>query len=281
MEDSSLVLSSVVRKPHGKLVSLALLGGVALATGGAAAPTPAQAQPPQTWLTINRPWLCRIWLTPPNFTRHCTTNWYLDNAGNIVSRDPNWVPMVSGADGSDLALTLPHELPGAVSARALAYAPPPPPKPAPVRQSQRTSQPVVPVVSGPYGLWTPPPGHPAYALPDYAGDPNAGYYGTCTWYAEYRRQDEALARLGNAAQWAWNAPAQGLRVGSVPVVGATVVFQPGVLGASGGGHVGHVEAVYGGGWFLISEMNMAWNGGGWGRVSFRYVAVMPGVSFVY
>jgi surface antigen len=106
-------------------------------------------------------------------------------------------------------------------------------------------------------------------------------FGYCTWYAQYRRQDERLMVLGNAAQWAWNAGAHGLRTGSVPAVGATVVFQPGVLGASSLGHVGHVEAVYSGGWFLISEMNMHWNGGGFGRVSFRYIHTMPGVSFIY
>ena len=49
-----------------------------------------------------------------------------------------------------------------------------------------------------------------------------------------------------------------------PAVGATVVFQPHVQGASSAGHVGHVEKVYGNGWFLISEMAFYWNGGGFG-----------------
>ena len=135
--------------------------------------------------------------------------------------------------------------------------------------------------SGPYGLWTPPPGMSAYAMTDYAGDPNAAQFGFCTWWAQYKRLDEQLIRLGNAWQWAGNASGAGLSVGSVPQVGATAVFGPGVEGASGQGHVAHVEAVYTGGWFLISEMNMAWNGGGWGRVSFRYALAGPGVSFIY
>jgi surface antigen len=279
VEDGSLAFTSVVRKPNGKLVSLALLGGVALTAGGPAQ-TAAHAQAARTWLTITRPMLCQITIAPPTFTRRCTTKWYLDNRGNIITDDPNWVPALSPADTSEAALTWPHDFPGTVSGRARLYAPPLP-KPAPVQHSQPVVRPLVQIVSGPYDLWTPPPGHPAYALPEYANDPNAGYYGTCTWYAEYRRPDEPLARLGGAAQWAWNATAYGLRVGTTPAVGATVVFQQGVLGAGAGGHVGHVEAVYGGGWFLISEMNMAWNGGGWGRVSFRYAVVMPGVSFVY
>ena len=69
--------------------------------------------------------------------------------------------------------------------------------------------------------------------------------------------------------------------GSVPAAGATVVFQPGVQGASGLGHAAHVEAVYGNGWFLVSEMSFFWNGGGWGRVSFRYAHVGWGVTFIY
>jgi len=87
--------------------------------------------------------------------------------------------------------------------------------------------------------------------------------------------------MGNARYWAGNAPRRGLRVGSVPIRGATVVFQPGVQGAAGAGHVAHVLALYPDGWFLISEMNAYVNGGGWGRVSYRYVHVGWGVSFIY
>ena len=105
-------------------------------------------------------------------------------------------------------------------------------------------------------------GHPAYAMSDFRGDPNSGFFGACTWYAWYRRQNEPLMRLGMAYLWAYRAPAFGLRAGSYWVVGATAVFQPGVQGASGG-HAAHVEAVYGGGWFLVSEMSFYWNGGGW------------------
>ena len=51
-----------------------------------------------------------------------------------------------------------------------------------------------------------------------------------------------------------------------PRVGATIRYAPGVLGAGGGGHVGHVVAVYTSGWILSSEMNFYWRGGGAGKV---------------
>ena len=125
------------------------------------------------------------------------------------------------------------------------------------------------------------PGHPSFGV----SRPSNGYYwwafGQCTWWAQYKRQDENLRHMGNAQYWAGGAASRGYRVGRTPVKGATVVFQPGVEGAGGAGHVAHVEAVYPGGWFLISEMNFYWNGGGWGRVSYRFAYARSGVSFIY
>ena len=125
------------------------------------------------------------------------------------------------------------------------------------------------------------PGHPAFGV----SRPANGYYwwafGQCTWWAQYKRQDENLRHMGNARYWAGSAAARGYRVGRTPVKGATVVFQPGVEGAGGAGHVAHVEAVYPGGWFLVSEMNFFWNGGGWGRVDYRFAYARSGVSFIY
>ena len=124
------------------------------------------------------------------------------------------------------------------------------------------------------------PGHPAFGMSDVGG-----YYywafGQCTWWAQYRRQGENLTHMGAAMYWAAGAAARGYRVGSTPRAGATVVFQPGVQGAGGAGHVAHVVAVYPGGWFLQSEMNFYWNGGGWGRVDYRYAHVGWGVAFIY
>lgn len=133
---------------------------------------------------------------------------------------------------------------------------------------------------GLYDPWAAPPGHPAYALPDFAGDPYSSVYGQCVWYAWYRHRSLPLLQLGVSGQWVANARRLGLHVGYAPWVGATVVFQPNVQGASASGHVGVVEQLLGNGWFIISEMNFYFNGGGFGRVSYRYVHVGAGVAFV-
>lgn len=294
-------------KSGGRLVSLALLGGLTLSPGPSVAHAHTQTAPATsaTWLTLHGPWLCRIWssadpsslylasvsgtqnhasgqlrkfATQSNVsgaTAHCTRQWFLDADGQPVSTAQDWVPTTS--DGSDVsrqrAHTSAHPVAFSVLARDKRLGPPPaPPAPAPPTYQQP---------SGGYNAWGPVPGHPGYAASDFAGDPWSQYFGVCTWYAWSRAQSEPLMRLGGAAQWAWNAGHYGLRTGSSPAVGATAVFQPGVEGAGGGGHVAHVEAVLGGGWFIVSEMNFGLNGGGWGRVDWRYAYTAPGVSFIY
>ena len=103
-------------------------------------------------------------------------------------------------------------------------------------------------------------------------------FGQCTWLAAHLRPDENLSGLGNAKDWLWNAERRGLPTGYTPRVGATVVFQPGVDGASWEGHVGHVVAVASGGRFEIEAMNDA---AGWGRYAWRWVTMRSGVSFIY
>ena len=103
-------------------------------------------------------------------------------------------------------------------------------------------------------------------------------FGQCTWGAQQLRLDENLSGLGNAGQWLRNAERRGLPTGYTPRVGATVVFAPGVDGASWEGHVGHVVAVGSGGRFEIEAMNDA---AGWGRYAFRWVQMRAGVSFIY
>ncbi|HEX6123021.1 MAG TPA: CHAP domain-containing protein [Ktedonobacterales bacterium] len=125
------------------------------------------------------------------------------------------------------------------------------------------------------------PGHPAFAV---SGPPNNFYYwafGQCTWWAQWERRDENLTRMGNARYWAGSAAGRGYTISSRPKAGATVVFQPGVQGAGGAGHVAHVVAVYPAGWFLVSEMNFYWNGGGFARVDYRYAHSGWGVQFIY
>jgi surface antigen len=124
------------------------------------------------------------------------------------------------------------------------------------------------------------PGYGAYSMNDVGG-----YYywafGQCTWWAQYERKDENLMHMGNAQYWASVAASRGYHVSWTPRVGATVVFQPGVQGAGGAGHVAHVVKVYPDNWFLVSEMNFYWNGGGWGRVDYRFAHAGGGVQFIY
>jgi surface antigen len=128
--------------------------------------------------------------------------------------------------------------------------------------------------------YTAVPGYSAFGMGD-----TGGYYswafGQCTWWAQYERKDENLMHMGNAQFWASGASSRGYTVGSQPRVGATVVFQPGVQGAGGAGHVAHVVKVYPNDWVLISEMNFYWDGGGWGRVDYRFAHAGSGVQFIY
>jgi surface antigen len=241
--------------------------------------TPPAAESSSTWLVAQKNVLCRIRTTRSSFTRRCTTEWTRDRFGKVITTDA----FIAGEDASDLAdLPSPQARAHSEFLRQQAAWTAAHPKPVVARPLvSYVARPAPASVavsynpSGGYGLWTPPPGHPAYYLPDYAGDPNAAFWGYCTWYAQYKRMDERLMVLGNAGQWAYTASAHGLRTGTTPAVGATVVYQGGL------GHVAHVEQVLGGGWFLVSEMNMYWNGGGFGRVSWRYSQVAPGVVFIY
>jgi hypothetical protein len=159
-----------------------------------------------------------------------------------------------------------------------------PAKPAPAQPAPPPAGTISPAPFSPWpprDPWMSVPGRWPYRVIEPRGDPFAVAFGQCTWWAQHERPDENLRDMGNARYWAGNAPRRGLRVGRVPVRGATVVFQPGVQGAGGAGHVAHVMVLYPDGWFLVSEMNAYVNGGGWGRVSYRYVHVGWGVSFIY
>jgi surface antigen len=130
------------------------------------------------------------------------------------------------------------------------------------------------------------PGHPTVR----AGAPDGYYlwtYGQCTYQAVIRRRQDHrldywdLRHSGDARSWLLSAQRRGYPTGMTPVAGATVVFQPGVQGAAGGGHVAHVEDVYPDGWFMVSEMDFYANGGSWGRVDYRFAHSGPGVGFIY
>jgi surface antigen len=176
---------------------------------------------------------------------HCTSRWHRASDGTLVSDNPSWVPN------------------GAVSSPA----------------SSAPKAAAAPASGSGISQWAHVPGHSAYKAHDFKGDPYSRYFGQCTWYAWTKHK--ALGILGNAKQWTSKAKAKGFQTGAVPEPGATVVFQSGVQGASKLGHVGYVEEVYNNGWFMISEMNFKFDGGGWGRVSYRYARIASGVSFIY
>ena len=133
----------------------------------------------------------------------------------------------------------------------------------------------------PYGYGILVPGFSSFGVSDYFGDPWAGSFGQCTWWAAHKRPDENFAGIGDAWTWANGARARGYTVTADPVVNATVAFDPGVEFAGGIGHVAHVEQILSNGWILISEMNFFGNNGGWGRVDYRYITPGPGVWFIH
>jgi len=70
--------------------------------------------------------------------------------------------------------------------------------------------------------------------------------------------------------------------GLTPVAGDPIYFDGGEQGADSAGHWAQAVAIapdnY---WVLISEMNFAWRGAGFGRIDYRYIHVGPHVHFVY
>ena len=108
-------------------------------------------------------------------------------------------------------------------------------------------------------------------------------YGQCTWWANERYHQLTgyyISWSGNAYQWAFNAPAQGWIVSSVPHVPSIIVFQPGVQYANPVyGHVAVLEAINPDGSLLTSNMNVY--GHPFGSVVNETNYTGAGVSFVY
>src|SRR5579871_5674724 len=55
--------------------------------------------------------------------------------------------------------------------------------------------------SPPYGSYVAPPGFYSFGVSDYAGDPEGGSFGQCTWWAAHKRPDENFWGIGDA--WSW------------------------------------------------------------------------------
>jgi hypothetical protein len=119
--------------------------------------------------------------------------------------------------------------------------------------------------------WTTPPG--CYAnifVPNRANYVQAASWGYCNWWVEVTHPNAPDITYGNYAR------------GTTPVAGAAIFFDGGEQGADSAGHWAQAVAVssdhY---WVLISEMNFAWRGGGFGKIDYRYVHVSPHVHFLY
>lgn len=97
----------------------------------------------------------------------------------------------------------------------------------------------------------------------------------CTIFVALKRERSGHPvpdNLGNAANWAVNAAAQGIPIGSVPKAGAVGVSTAGYYG-----HVFYVESVNEDGSYLISEQNYDFNGG----IRQRLVTSAAPYSFIY
>ncbi|HKV84599.1 MAG TPA: hypothetical protein VJN88_08585 [Ktedonobacterales bacterium] len=121
-------------------------------------------------------------------------------------------------------------------------------------------------------IWTVPPG--CYGLiytSDTAKYPNRPGFGYCNWWVRVMDPDHPDITENTSYPR-----------GSVPRVGAAVFFDGGVQGADPAGHWSRVEAIAPDGyWMLVSEMNFAWRGGGFGKVDYRFAHTGPGVTFIY
>jgi len=119
--------------------------------------------------------------------------------------------------------------------------------------------------------WTVPPG--CYAniyVPNPANYVQAASWGYCNWWVEVTHPNAPNITYGNYVR------------GTTPVAGAAIFFDGGEQGADSAGHWAEAVAVspdhY---WVLISEMNFAWRGAGFGKIDYRYIHVSPHVHFLY
>ncbi|HEX3271477.1 MAG TPA: hypothetical protein VHR15_12585 [Ktedonobacterales bacterium] len=123
------------------------------------------------------------------------------------------------------------------------------------------------------GLWAVPPGcyGTIYTIDPSQYPPAGSTFGYCNWWVNELHRDKPNLLYGSQ-----------YRRGSVPVPGAAIYFAGLVQGAGASGHFAQVVAIapdhY---WTLITEMNFAWRGGGFGKVDYRYAHVGSGVTFIY
>lgn len=120
--------------------------------------------------------------------------------------------------------------------------------------------------------WSVPPGcYGAIYQPNPANYAQRPGFGWCNWWVRVTHPDH----LDITESLAYTR-------GTDPVAGAPIFFDGNEQGADSEGHWAVAVAVapdhY---WVLISEMNFAWRGAGWGKIDYRYIHVSPHVHFVY
>ncbi len=166
--------------------------------------------------------------------------------------------------------------PWTAGAGAIAYVKAPPPS-VPVSSSTAVWQAIQPCQQDYKFIpniwqWAVPPG--CYAniyIPNpknYVSRPGFGY---CNWWVRVTHPKHPDITEN------WSNPH-----GTTPAAGAPVWFDGNEQGAESIGHWAVAVAVspdhY---WVLISEMNFAWRGAGFGRIDYRYIHVSPHVLFFY
>lgn len=120
--------------------------------------------------------------------------------------------------------------------------------------------------------WTVPPGcYGDIYQPNPANYPVRASWGWCNWWVEQTHpQDPNITGATSYPR------------GTTPVANAAIFIDGGEQGASSEGHWAEAVAVSPDGyWILISEMNFAWRGAGWGLIDYRYIHVSPHVHFLY
>lgn len=240
------------------LLGAVLLGAAFVAAIGAAgfsAPT-AQASGSlyyQRGYYVAGSWLCYGW---SNGSYHCTQHWHRSGS-QLVSDNPSWVPNYGSttSSSSSSGASRPTTSYGSTSGSNTAGQPCRSSTMFPAYISQWTTP--VSCYAGIYSV------NPA----NYVSRPG---YGWCNWWPEVLHPNQPDILWGR----------QYHRSGT-PTPGAVVYFSPGVQGASSGGHYAQVVGVapdhY---WVLVTEMNFTWRGGGWQKVSYRYIHVGSGVTFI-
>ena len=105
---------------------------------------------------------------------------------------------------------------------------------------------------------------------------------TIQLWANHLAGDEAAVANWNGGFWDDTARAAGLAVGTLPVSGAIVTFDPGTQGITAAtGHVAFVESVSSDGSFVVSEMNAPLPSEVTQRTISAAAIARGGLSFVY